>query len=107
MVIDFPADGTVEALYSDKFPLAMFGQQHVTRASEIKFNADTQTWTIFLPEGDTFVEIEQAQGFFTYEEARQMEVRWLDACRLHDIPAASDEGRALLTALRSMEPATA
>lgn len=101
MVIDFRPDGAVEAMHRDRFSLAFLGKQTVKRASEILFDEDSQKWDIHLAQGDKFVRVEAARGFENYDDARKMEVRWLEYARLHDIEPTSEEGIKLLTVLRA------
>lgn len=100
MVIDFTPEGTVEAMHRDRFDLGFLGRQSIHRASDIRFNEDAQSWDIWLAKGDTFVPVEQATGFESYDDARRMEVRWLEFCRLHDLSPFSPEGRNLVVVLR-------
>ena len=100
MVIDFRPTGEVEAMHRDKFNLSFLGKQTIQRASDIRFNDDSQQWDIHLAVAGEFVPVEAARGFDTYEEARKMEVRWLEMARLHDITPLSDEGTNLLRILR-------
>lgn len=100
MVIDFRPDGAVEAMHRDKFNLSFLGKQTVKRASEIIFDDDTQKWDIHLAVGSDFVRIAEARGFENYDDARKMEVRWLEFARLHDFEPTSNEGINLLNVLR-------
>ena len=102
MVIDFMPEGTVEAMHRDTLNLGFLGRQSITRASDIRFNDDTQSWDIWLAEPGRieFVDVSEAHGFDSYEEARTMEVRWLELCRLHDLKPLTQEGRNLLVVLR-------
>lgn len=103
LVIDFNSNGSVQAMHSDKFDIGVLGPQSVERASDIRYDSspEAQTWTIYLadPEGP-FVEVEEARGFKHYEEARKIEVRWLNGCRLLSIDPLSVEGRNLLLVFR-------
>lgn len=100
MVIDFRANGTVEAMHRDKFPLDFLGKQAIKRASDIRFDEQAQLWDIHLAVDDKFVEVGTAKGFATYDEARKMEVRWLEMARLHDLDPMSEGGLNLLAVLR-------
>lgn len=105
MVIDFRPDGAVEAMHRDSFDLGFLGKQKIRRATDIRFDEAAQTWTIFLADchadgPETFTIVEEGRGFPTYDDARKMEVRWLEMCRLHGIHPRSQEGTALLTILR-------
>lgn len=100
MVIDFREDGGVEAMHRDSFNLAFLGKQSIARASDIKYSEDTQSWAINVAADDGFVEVPTARGFETYEEARKMEVRWFEMCRLHSVSPLGQEGLAILAVLR-------
>lgn len=103
MVIDFTKDGGVEAMYRDAFPLGFLGEQQVARASDIKHNQATQKWDIHLADPlnpEKFVFVREATGFDGYDEARKMEVKWLETCRLQGIVPLSADGRRILTVLR-------
>lgn len=101
MVIDFKPNGSVEAMHRDKFNLSFLGKQSIQRASDIKFNDDTQQWDIHFAIDGEFIPLDAARGFDTYDDARRMEVRFLEFCRLHDIIPNSPEGENLLTVLRT------
>lgn len=98
-VIDFNADGSVESLHNDKLTLDFLGQQHVERVSEIVFSDDKQKWYITI-RGYTgrFYKVDEAGLFGTYEEARKLEVVWLNACRLNECIPLSVQGRQLAKA---------
>ncbi len=102
MVIDIGPTGSVEAMHRDAFNLDFLGKQTIQRASDIRFDSDTQKWDIFLAHGctDEFVGVNEAKGFATYEEARKMEVRWLEMARLHSVSPLSSEGISILNVLR-------
>lgn len=103
MVIDFTPSGGVEAMYRDSFSLGFLGQQQVARASDIKHNAETQKWDIHLADplhADRFIFVPEATGFDGYDEARKMEVRWLELCRLQGVQPLDTTGKKILTALR-------
>ena len=69
--------GTVKSMHSDKFPLAFLGRQEIERASDIRFDSDTQKWGIWFRVGEEFVAPSRPShyGFDSYETARQVEVR--------------------------------
>ncbi len=96
-VIEFTESGEVTAMHRDSFSLGFLGKQSISRASEIMFNEDTQRWDIHLasPENGTFFPT-PASGFVGYNEARDVEVAWLENCRLHDVEALSDRGISIL-----------
>lgn len=100
MVIDFSTTGGVEAMHRDSFDLSFLGKQSISRASDIRHNEETQKWDIYVALDDNFVDVAQAHGFDTYEDARRCEVRWFELARLHSVPPTSDDGRNLLAVLR-------
>jgi hypothetical protein len=111
-VIDFLPTGEVEAMHNDQFSLAFLGKQEIERATEIKFNPDSQTWGIYLPAlwltvPPPYYAVEHGQGFLTYEEARKVEVQWLNACRIDGVEPASDAGLRVLAFVRSLSASDA
>lgn len=102
MVIDFRADGAAEAMHRDTFPLGFLGKQTVRRASEIRFDEQSQDWFVELldTDGNALPVVDEARGFATYDEGRKMEVRWLEVSRMHGLEPLSIEGIALLRVLR-------
>lgn len=102
MVLDFNSDGSAQSMHRDEFNLGFLGRQEIVRASEIKFDTATQRWNILVPCESTaeFICTDEACGFAGYDEARQMEVKWLDGCRLVGISPLSEEGRSLLRIYR-------
>lgn len=102
MVIDFTPEGTVEAMCREGvLDLGFLGRQTISRATDIRFDAETQTWEIWPAVNGQFVRLERdsARGFQQYEEARNAEVAWLERCRLNDLDPLSDEGQQVLDAL--------
>lgn len=105
LVINIDADGGVQAMHQDTFPLSFLGDMEVKRASELQFNIATQRWDILVPPQTEQVPVEYwgthplAQGFPSYEAARQVEVRWFNQCRELAVYPLSDEGVALLPAI--------
>ena len=111
-VIDFKLDGEVQAMHNDKFDLSFLGNQSIERASELKFNEETQTWGIWLHRGDHHWSfnsggitrfnppVEGADGFATYDGSRQVEVAWLNSCRRDGVEPTSDQGLAHLRRIR-------
>jgi hypothetical protein len=97
IVIDVTDQG-VEAMHFDRFNLGFLGKMHITRASEIFFNTDTQDWEIKLPGQDA--PYKSAVGFKAYEDARDFEVEWLQECRKHGINPLSEAGAGVCEAIR-------
>ena len=98
MVISFDSNGVVEAMHNDKFNLSFLGQREINRASDIKHDIHTDTWGIYLNDGNGAftVSAPALQGFNDYEEARQFEVKWLNKCRMDGIAGNSAEALDLL-----------
>lgn len=111
MVIDINRDGGVQSMYrEDALQLGSLGHQSIQRASDLVFHEDTQDFAIHLASGHASgghfsPPVPEATGFPTYQAAREMEVRWLEMARLHDVAPASREGRCLLAHLRGMNDA--
>lgn len=103
-VIEFKPDGTAQAMHNDAFSLAFLGKQEIIRASEIKFNSETQRWGIWLPcEGGRFMPASAtpAHGFDTYDAARRCEVEWMNQCRLAGVEPDSGYGFEILEKVRT------
>jgi len=103
LVIDFSPEGTAQAMHRDAFPLGFLGKQTIERASEIVFDEDTQLWDIKLPfarYGGAFMTHPGARDFHGYDEARRVEVAWLDGCRLAGVSPFSEEGSNILSEIR-------
>lgn len=103
MVIDFLPSGAVEAMHRENvLDLAFLGPQEIERATDIRFEAVSQSWGLWLSDGrgDFTPPCEGAKGFPTYEEARTVEVAWLERCRLHERDPASHAGQLILAILR-------
>ncbi len=100
-VISIAVDGYISAMHNDKFDLSFLGKQSIKRASEITFNEETQKWDIKLLEYKYNQEdIEELNRFNTYEEARQVEVEWLNICREKGIVPILQEGITHLKRIR-------
>ena len=104
-VIDVDPHGGVEAMDLDAMPLSFLGRRAVRRATEIRFDEDRQQWDIHLCvyEGDQLVGYSQplsAKGFHQYDEARRVEVSWLNLCRLLSVDPTSPWGDELLGIVR-------
>lgn len=106
LVINIDADGGVQAMHMDLFDLGFLGRKEIHRASEIKFNTETQLWDILVPrEGqeespqETWVKLPEACGFAGYDEARNIEVAWFNKCRMAEVHPLSAFGRTFLTSV--------
>ncbi len=100
MVLTFNDQGEVEALHRDQFNLGFLGKQKIERASDIKFNEDTQAWTIWLLGKYGPMTNEAAEGFETYDQARDAEVAWLEYSAMNGFEPSSPLGIAALQAIR-------
>lgn len=99
MVIDFTPEGTVEAMCREGvLDLGFLGRQIISRATDIRFDAETQTWEIWPAVNGQFVRLERdsARRFDQYEDARSAEVAWLETCRLRDVDPLSAAGLVVL-----------
>ncbi len=106
MVVNFSATGMVTAMHRDAFDLGFLGKQSVSRASEIKFNEDTQLWDVYLPVDYHRMQwhaIDAACGFAGYNEARQFEVKWLENCALNSVEPLRPAGIAIAALLRDLQ----
>lgn len=86
LVIEVGETGKVSSLHTDKFDLGFLGGKKIRRQTEIVFCEETQLWDIVLIADDGMHHGHEClDGFGGYEEARGFEVRWINACRLHQI----------------------
>ena len=103
LVIEIGCTGKVQALHSDKFDLGFLGPKSIERQTEIRFNDELQKWDIhyLIPGGyGDAVNVPAMNNFEGYEDAREFEVRWVNACRLHSIPPECVIGLAYAAFLR-------
>jgi hypothetical protein len=106
MVLVISGEGKVESIYSDDFNLGFLGDQKVFRQTDIVFDAEYQVWDIHYldPDGNRVFGQEAPAAlsdFLQYEEARQFEVKWLNACRSAGIDPGSTLGLVEARLLRS------
>jgi hypothetical protein len=104
IVISIAANGKVEGMHRDEFSVGFLGRQKIERASEIKFDDDAQSWTVWYPvEGDTpaWATDPSLSGFDSYSGARSFEVEHLNRCLLADVPPLSTAGISLARELRA------
>lgn len=75
-VIVINPNGAVKSVHNDKFNLGFLGPQTIQRASDIRFDEDSQTWGIWFSIEGQFVPPQQPShsGFDSYEAARVKEV---------------------------------
>ncbi len=103
LVIEVGSTGRVAALHTDKFDLGFLGPKSIERQTEIRFNEETQKWDIhyLIPGGyGDAVNTPALNDFAGYEDAREFEVRWVNACRLHQIDPAMHLGLGYASFLR-------
>ncbi len=103
MVIDFAPTGAVEAMHRENvLNLAFLGAQKITRATDIRFDTASQKWGIWPrkpgAEDEVFLPppCAAATGFDSYETARDVEVRWLEQCRLLGVEPSTTSGALVL-----------
>ncbi len=101
LVLNFTPDGAVDAMHMDRFDLSFLGKKHVQRATEIKFDDESQLWGLHLPRAHSegYFPVTTGQGFDSYETARDFEVAWLNVCRY---TGAAPEGVWASWALQAM-----
>jgi hypothetical protein len=102
IVFSIDETGVVEGLHRDEFPLDFLGRQKIERASDIRFNEATQLWDIWIPitKGMDLC-LDAAAGFKRYDEARDFEVRWLNACRAANVDPVLEEAEEICKRLRA------
>lgn len=87
-VVVFSPGGGVRSMHSDKFSLGFLGRQNIRRASDIRFNVDTQLWDIwFVHDGEYVEPTPEYARFPGYEAARDFEVRVVNRCLEQGVPA--------------------
>ncbi len=104
ILIDINPAGAISGLHFEEFPLPPFGPAQIRRATDIKFNADTQLWDInLLDQNEDKIphHPDHLAGFDSYEVARAHEVSYLQACRLQGIGTVSQAGDDLGAQLRA------
>ena len=106
LVVSIDAAGTATALHNEAFDLGFLGRKHVYRQCLIVFDEDTQTWGVeYIPPGEPG-ELRYKTpllGIPSYKEAAELEVAWLNDCRLVGCDPVSSEGidqATLIMALR-------
>lgn len=106
-VIDVGATGKVTALHNDQFSLSFLGAQKIQRASDIRFNEETQLWDIYLRDeaGVEYQPTPALSGFDTYDGARTFEVQALNHIRKSGLRAGSLYAFAAIEALRFIDQA--
>lgn len=103
LVLTFSATGQVDGLHMDKFDLGFLGDKSVRRATEIVFDETSQQWDIImcLESGRHAAKSWPGQhGFANYEQARDVEVAWLNLCRSQGVEWDSVKGEDLLDEAR-------
>jgi len=103
VVITFGEDGSAESLHVDQFDLGFLGKKEITRATDIRFEGDTQDWTIYLLDAkgeNPTLAWKGCKGLPSYEVARTVEVAWLNLCRLNDADPRDGDGHTYLNQAR-------
>lgn len=100
IVIDILNTGVVESLHFDKFDLGFLGRKEIRRASEILWDEDRQEWYLKLPGQEVETLSDLQRGFASYEVARDVEVDWLQECRMKAVQPLSANGLAVLESVR-------
>ncbi len=104
MTIRIEPDGSVKAMHYDEHSLADtgLGPMRLSRASEIQFDEESQTFYVELPQLKGGVNQPGfLSGFSGYDVARGFEVMLLETCAMSNIkPAYQGEFYALGTAAR-------
>lgn len=105
LVISFGEDGSAESLHIDKFDLGFLGKKQITRATDIRFEDETQDWSIYLLDAkgeNPTLSHKECKGLSSYEVARAVEVAWLNLCRVNDTDPRTGHGHVyLVQALRA------
>lgn len=98
LVISFKPSGEVESLHIDKFDLGFLGAKSIRRATEIIFDEKAQLWGIVMlsEAGSRENGWPGQRGFATYEQARDVEVAWLNLCRAKGVEWDTTAGADLL-----------
>lgn len=110
LVVDFLESGEAQAMHVDSFDLGFLGNKNVKRATEIKFNEETQSWGLHLPVNaqnqecvePTYRPVSEAQGFPSYEVARDAEVLWLNVCRAMGAEPSSAYGVKVIARIKTV-----
>lgn len=100
LVIDIDLSGSSKALHTEAFDLSFLGPMYIARQTDIVFNSDTQLWDMYYIEcsnefeckSTTLKKVVPLSGRSSYEDARTVEVLWLNDCRLLGIDPVSIEG---------------
>lgn len=100
IIVDFSPAGTAEGLHHDRFDLGFLGHKTITRASEIEFDEQSQSFYVRLPGQAVDAVSAACRGFSGYDVARQFEVAWLNACRQAGVDPLSLQGDALAMKVR-------
>lgn len=104
ILIDVSGAGAMHSLHFEEMSLLPFGKAEIKRATDIKFNSDTQLWDIRLLDKDEqpiHHYTDHLLGFAGYEEARSHEVNYLQGCRVNGFGVVSQAADELGAALRA------
>lgn len=102
LVLTFAPTGEVEGLHVDHFDLGFLGKKEIRRATEILFRDKEQDWEIVVLDewGFRLSGWPEQKGFATYDQARQVEVAWLNLCRLNEVEWHTNHGAIYLAEAR-------
>ena len=83
LVVSVSPEGEVRSAHNDRFSLGFLGRQRIERASDIRWDEDSQTWGIWWYHNTDdfagFVTPAEPYSYFkTYEDAREFEVEMLN-----------------------------
>ena len=98
-VFEMTPTGGIQGMYADKMDMTTLGHVEVSRASEIAFDEQAQAWTIELMVANVRKRVPVAHSFRSYEQARSVEVDWLNKCRTAGVDPMSAEGLSYFTDL--------
>jgi len=100
IIVNFSSTGVVSGLHFDELDLGFLGDKKIGRASSIEFDEETQSFLV-LPAGKVST-VEQATNFIGYDNAREFEVEWLQACmKARHCDPYSTQGVTLASVIRA------
>ena len=101
--INISGAGALHGLHFEEMSLLPFGKAEIKRATDIKFNSDSQLWDIrLLDQNEQPIHhyTDHLLGFEGYEEARSHEVVYLQSCKANGFGVVSQAADDLGAALR-------
>lgn len=91
-VINFSTEGVVRSMHNDRFSLGFLGDQAITRASDIRWSVEDQSWGIWFAvkkeghEPEFIYPYRTYRGFDSYDAAREFEVQVMNEAMLRRLP---------------------